>query len=145
MFGIKEYKTPREFAREPQLKISKLKRNSFAVTIPKLNEFVPGPGHNHTSPKWSDQSGFKHSKFVSGAKNTYLDIIQRNSRSPEKSTPGLGTYNDFYSLKKMTLPKIHGGESLQDIRTTFVDAKAAVANETPGPKYKMPNLVSWSW
>ena len=58
-------------------------------------------------------------KFTKGAKQTFIDQIFKNGLSKEKSSPSPNAY-DVQSAFNSSIPKVYGGKTGTDQRTTFV-------------------------
>ena len=121
--------------------ILKSRRDTFATTIPKVTSIVPAPNLYQTEVIWEKQSHLKHSRIVKGAKNSFIDQILRTNKSPERSTPSPQAYDNLKSFKN-TIARVHGGEQLNELRTSFVIELESLANNTPGYIYEKPPLVS---
>ena len=76
---------------------------------------------------------------------SFISAIEKNNQSKEKSTPAPSAYESMHSFKFGSPgSRIKGTIKKSESKYMFVDEIKEIAQDTPGPIYKMVDPVSFS-
>ena len=143
-FGFQGYNpksTSKDLIKPISWGTSKQKRTTFCEEIAKKKAHVPAANKYSTMADWTKDKSLVSPVFSKSPRTVIADEIAKKNACKEKSSPGIGHYDDHKAYKVVS-PRTIGNFKQNTDRTTFTIESQWYGMQTPGHKYKDIPLVS---